>query len=158
MEGRVWSMAALYCITLLCPTQHILYVHTAKERLMITDWPQAFTESTIDNHHKVTPNTCTQALVTTSSLIKLSVSTCLLRITEENGPILAEMLQTNKTLRSVDILLNKEIIITSIIKFYYRGFQGEHHSQKIEFLGMWYPLWKFLLDSKEFFNMQDNQW
>ena len=36
-------------------------VHTAKEWLMTTDWPQACTENTIavDNHHKVTPNTCT---------------------------------------------------------------------------------------------------
>ena len=47
-----------------------------------------------------------EALTTNTSLIRLSQSNCSLRITEENGPTLTEMLQRNKTLRDLDLSFN----------------------------------------------------
>ena len=46
----------------------------------------------------------TEALVTNTSLVKLNLRDCSIRITEENGPILTEMLQKNKTLRKINLL------------------------------------------------------
>ena len=42
-----------------------------------------------------------QALITNSSLSELYLSRCSLKITEENGPTLTEMLQRNKTLKTL---------------------------------------------------------
>ena len=50
-----------------------------------------------------------EALTTNTSLIKLYLYECSLRITEENGPILTEMLQRNKTLRKLVLSRNKAI-------------------------------------------------
>ena len=49
-----------------------------------------------------------KALITNSSLIKLDLDQCSLEITEENGPVVAEMLQRNrgKTLRKLDLMNN----------------------------------------------------
>ena len=44
-----------------------------------------------------------EALTINSSLTELCLSGCSLRITEENGPTLTEMLQRNKTLRELDL-------------------------------------------------------
>ena len=51
-----------------------------------------------------------EALTTNTSLIQLNLSDCSLRITEENGPSLTEMLQRNKTLRKLDLSNNKAIL------------------------------------------------
>ena len=51
----------------------------------------------------------TKALTTNTSLIELSLSDCSLRITEESGPTLTEMLQRNKTLRKLDLSYNLAI-------------------------------------------------
>ena len=48
-----------------------------------------------------------EALTTNTSLIELNLQFCSLRITEENGPTLTEMLQRNKTLRDLDLSYNK---------------------------------------------------
>ena len=45
-----------------------------------------------------------EALLTNSSLVELSLASCSLEITEENGPLLTEMLQRNGTLK--DLCLN----------------------------------------------------
>ena len=50
-----------------------------------------------------------EALTTNVSLIELNLSNCSLRITEENGPTLTEMLQRNKILRKLDLSDNKAI-------------------------------------------------
>ena len=50
-----------------------------------------------------------EALTTNTSLIGLNLRDCSLRITEENGPTLTEMLQRNKTLRMLDLSYNKAI-------------------------------------------------
>jgi hypothetical protein len=50
-----------------------------------------------------------QALVTDTTLTELSLSSCGLRITEESGPALTEMLQKNKTLIVLDLSCNKSI-------------------------------------------------
>ena len=47
-----------------------------------------------------------EALIHNTSLVKLDLRRCSLRITEENGPILTEMLQKNKTLRELDLSSN----------------------------------------------------
>ena len=49
------------------------------------------------------------ALITNTSLIELNLSSCSLRITEENGPTLIEMLQRNKTLEKLDLSCNETI-------------------------------------------------
>ena len=50
-----------------------------------------------------------EALTNNTSLIELSLQVCSLRITEENGPTLTEMLQRNKTLRVLDLSWSKAI-------------------------------------------------
>ena len=50
-----------------------------------------------------------EALTTNTTLTELSLISCGLRITEENGPALTEMLQRNKTLRLLDLSSNKAI-------------------------------------------------
>ena len=50
-----------------------------------------------------------EALITNTSLIKLNLGVCSLRITEESGPKLTEMLQRNKFLRKLDLSVNKDI-------------------------------------------------
>ena len=50
-----------------------------------------------------------EALATNTSLIELDLSGCSLRITEENGPALTEMLQRNKTLRKLNLSRNGSI-------------------------------------------------
>ena len=50
-----------------------------------------------------------EVLTTNTSLIELNLSNCSLRIIEENGPTLTEMLQRNKTLRKLDLSCNKAI-------------------------------------------------
>ena len=49
------------------------------------------------------------ALTTNTSLIELNLLNCSLRITEENGPTLTEMLQRNKTLRKLGLSDSKAI-------------------------------------------------
>ena len=48
-----------------------------------------------------------EALTTNTSLIELRLRACSVRITEENGPILTELLQRNKALRKVNLSGNK---------------------------------------------------
>ena len=50
-----------------------------------------------------------EALTTNTSLTELCLQNCGLRITEENGPAVTEMLQQNKTLRLLDLSSNKAI-------------------------------------------------
>ena len=50
-----------------------------------------------------------EALTTNTSLIELHLLKCSLRITEENGPTLTEMLQRNKTLRVFELSWNEAI-------------------------------------------------
>ena len=50
-----------------------------------------------------------EALTTNTSLIELSLEFCYLRITEENGLTLTEMLQRNKTLRELNLSWNETI-------------------------------------------------
>ena len=52
----------------------------------------------------------TEAMTANLSLIELDLSGCSLRITEENGPTLTQMLQRNKTLRKLDLSDNKAIL------------------------------------------------
>ena len=51
----------------------------------------------------------TKVLTNNTTLTELSLSKCRLRITEENGPVLTKMLLRNKTLRILDLSLNKAI-------------------------------------------------
>ena len=44
-----------------------------------------------------------KALITNTSLVELDLSHCLLVISEENGPVVTEMLIKNKTLKSLDL-------------------------------------------------------
>ena len=50
-----------------------------------------------------------EALTTNTSLIELNLWSCSLRITKESGPTLTEMLQKNKTLRELNLSINKTI-------------------------------------------------
>ena len=50
-----------------------------------------------------------EALTTNTSLIELNLRGCSLRITEENGPALTEMLQRNKALNKLDLSSNEAI-------------------------------------------------
>ena len=50
-----------------------------------------------------------EALKTNTSLIELRLFKCSLQITDENGPILTEMLQRNKTLEELDLSRNEAI-------------------------------------------------
>ena len=55
-----------------------------------------------------------EALITNTSLVELNLYQCLCEITDENGPIVTEMLQRNKTLRNLD-LINTQISDTGIV-------------------------------------------
>ena len=57
-----------------------------------------------------------EALTTNTSLIELNLRFCSLRITEENGPTLTEMLQKNKTLRELNLSVNKDNQASFIIE------------------------------------------
>ena len=57
-----------------------------------------------------------EALTTNTSLIELNLQFCSLRITEENGPTLTEMLQKNKTLRELNLSVNKDNQASFIIE------------------------------------------
>ena len=50
-----------------------------------------------------------EALITNTTLTELNLSACELRITEENGPALTEMLQRNKTSRELNLSWNEAI-------------------------------------------------
>ena len=50
-----------------------------------------------------------EAMTTNASRTELILSGCSLRITEENGPTLTEMLQRNKTLRKLNLSYNETI-------------------------------------------------
>ena len=62
-----------------------------------------------------------EALITNTSLFELYLSDCSLKITEENGPTLTEMLQRNKTLRKLDLSNNKAIISDNQASFIIEG-------------------------------------
>ena len=55
-----------------------------------------------------------EALITNSSLVELDVSSCSLKISEENGPVVTEMLQRNRTLRKLSLCGNPGISDTGI--------------------------------------------
>ena len=55
-----------------------------------------------------------QALITNTSLVELNLSTCKLVISEENGPVVSEMLQRNKTLEVLKLSDNPDISDTGI--------------------------------------------
>ena len=55
-----------------------------------------------------------EALITNTSLVELNLYQCSLEITDENGPIVTEMLQRNTTLRNLD-LTDTWILDTSIV-------------------------------------------
>ena len=61
-----------------------------------------------------------EALTTNSTLTELSLYSCRLRITEESGPALTEMLQQNKSLRELDLSLD-EAISNSAALFIIKG-------------------------------------
>ncbi len=50
-----------------------------------------------------------EALITNSSLVKLQLSNCSVKITEENGPVLRDMLQKNSTLEVLGLSVNPQI-------------------------------------------------
>ena len=50
-----------------------------------------------------------EAVITNTTLTNLNLIECGLRITEESGPALTEMLQRNKTLRKLNLSLNEAI-------------------------------------------------
>ncbi len=52
------------------------------------------------------------ALITNSSLVELRLKRCSVEITEENGPVLREMLWTNSTLEVLDLSLNQKVFDT----------------------------------------------
>ncbi len=49
------------------------------------------------------------ALITNSSLVQLVLVGCSVKITDENGPVLKEMIQKNSTLESLDLSANPEV-------------------------------------------------
>ena len=53
-----------------------------------------------------------KALITNTSLVKLDLSDCSLVISEENGPVVTEMLNKNKTLKTLDLSNNKSIMLS----------------------------------------------
>jgi Ran GTPase-activating protein (RanGAP) involved in mRNA processing and transport len=61
-----------------------------------------------------------EALITNTTLTELSLRECGLRIREESGPALTEMLQKNKTLREL-ILSHNEAISDSAASFIIEG-------------------------------------
>jgi Ran GTPase-activating protein (RanGAP) involved in mRNA processing and transport/adenylate kinase family enzyme len=57
-----------------------------------------------------------EALITNTSLVELNLYRCSLEITDENGPIITEMLHRNKTLRTLDLAgANNNISDTGVI-------------------------------------------
>jgi hypothetical protein len=56
-----------------------------------------------------------EALATNTTLTELKLTGCGLRITEESGPALTEMLQQNKTLRELNLLCNKAISDNAVL-------------------------------------------
>ena len=55
-----------------------------------------------------------EALITNTSLVELDLSQCSFEITDENGPVVTEMLQRNKTLRNL-ILMHSKISDAGIV-------------------------------------------
>ncbi len=55
------------------------------------------------------------ALITNSSLVELSLRRCFVKITEENGPVLKEMLQRNSYLEALDLYGNPVVSDTGAI-------------------------------------------
>ncbi len=53
-----------------------------------------------------------EALITNTSLVKLNVYGCSVKITEENGPVLREMLQKNSTLEDLHLYRNPQLYDT----------------------------------------------
>ena len=56
-----------------------------------------------------------EALITNTSLVELNLCSCSLKITDENGPIVTEMLQRNKTLREINLINNYNISDAGIV-------------------------------------------
>ena len=48
-----------------------------------------------------------EALITNTTLVTLNLFGCSLEITEENGPVVTEMLQRNKTLKELDLIMTR---------------------------------------------------
>ena len=55
-----------------------------------------------------------EALITNTSLVELNLYQCSLKITEENGPIITDMLLRNKTLRKLQLMANPDISDTGV--------------------------------------------
>ena len=53
-----------------------------------------------------------EGLITNTSLVELNLSDCSLVISEENGPVVTEMLIKNKTLRTLNMSYNKGIMLS----------------------------------------------
>ena len=53
-----------------------------------------------------------EGLITNTSLVELNLSDCSLVISEENGPVVTEMLIKNKTLKTLNMSYNKGIMIS----------------------------------------------
>ena len=54
-------------------------------------------------------------MITNTSLVELNLCNCSLKITDENGPIVTEMLQRNKTLREINLINNFNISDAGIV-------------------------------------------
>ena len=70
-----------------------------------------------------------EALITNTSLFELNLSECLLEITDENGPIVTEMLQRNTTLRNL-ILFDANISEGGVVYIA----QGLEENSALEYL------------------------
>ncbi len=57
----------------------------------------------------------TEALITNSTLVELWLWACSVRITEEDGPVLREMIQRNSTLKVMNLSLNSKVSDTGAI-------------------------------------------
>ncbi len=55
-----------------------------------------------------------EALITNSSLVELNLYGCFVKITDENGPVLREMLQRNSTLKVLDLSVNPQLSDTGV--------------------------------------------
>ncbi len=55
------------------------------------------------------------ALITNSSLVELKLWCCSVKVIEENGPVLREMLQRNSTLEVLDLSFNHEVFDTGAV-------------------------------------------
>jgi len=60
----------------------------------------------ISDHILEEVNLLSHFLATNSSLVKLNLSSCSLKITDSSGPALTEMLKVNKTLQTLDMSVN----------------------------------------------------